>query len=380
MAISRKKRTNVFNQNIDDQWGEKYLKFILEYIYHWPAIQISDILVKNLHITMNNIENHPEIFDLTDNSLVDNIMRNPNLTHKFIERHPELLWDHMKVLQKVDKPEFYLPSDICIHTLDNITMNPKFTLEFAQKWIPNSCLPKHMRSILEAWYPLSRLTNIKTIEANPDLPWTMNGLSQNKTLSAKYLRDHIDDNWIWNFLSGNSAVTIAMIREHPDKPWHWSAVSMNKNRRTSDIDNNLDLPWDWYQVISNKDILKTQESVARWLDWHKQHRDARGELHLESYLSSANIFPQMSLDRNLRFQTVIDSEHHLWNKHGFLANTFRVEKDAFIAENAREYMVVYRIQQYWNKAITNPYCSIGLNKIERDYKKLFTEDGRIRIC
>ena len=38
----------------------------------------------------------------------------------------------------------------------------------------------------------------------------------------------------------------------------------------------------------------------------------------------------------------------------------------------------YRIQQYYSNAICNPYCRIGYNKVNRDYDKLFTEDGRIK--
>ena len=45
----------------------------------------------------------------------------------------------------------------------------------------------------------------------------------------------------------------------------------------------------------------------------------------------------------------------------------------------KEYLAAYRIQQYYWKAITNPYCHIGFRKMNRDYDKLFTEDGRIKL-
>ena len=38
----------------------------------------------------------------------------------------------------------------------------------------------------------------------------------------------------------------------------------------------------------------------------------------------------------------------------------------------------YRIQQYYWKGICNPNCRIGYDKINRDYDKLFTEDGRVK--
>ena len=44
----------------------------------------------------------------------------------------------------------------------------------------------------------------------------------------------------------------------------------------------------------------------------------------------------------------------------------------------KEYLASYRIQQYWNKVSTDTHYRIGLNKVNRDYDKLFTEDGRIK--
>ena len=59
-------------------------------------------------------------------------------------------------------------------------------------------------------------------------------------------------------------------------------------------------------------------------------------------------------------------------------NKFLKEKELFIEKRMKEYLMSYRIQQYYWKGICNPYCQIGLNKVNRDYDKLFTEDGRIK--
>jgi hypothetical protein len=44
----------------------------------------------------------------------------------------------------------------------------------------------------------------------------------------------------------------------------------------------------------------------------------------------------------------------------------------------RKYVASYRIQQYWNKVTTDTHFRIELNKVNRDYDKLFTEDGRVK--
>ena len=55
-----------------------------------------------------------------------------------------------------------------------------------------------------------------------------------------------------------------------------------------------------------------------------------------------------------------------------------MEKELFIEKRIRGYLASYRIQQIWNRALSDPYCRIGYNKVNRDYDKLFTEDGRIK--
>jgi len=67
-----------------------------------------------------------------------------------------------------------------------------------------------------------------------------------------------------------------------------------------------------------------------------------------------------------------------WDWHGISRNPFNYEKELFIEKRMKKYLAAYKIQQYYWKALTNPYCRIGLNKVNRDHDKLFTEDGRIK--
>ena len=67
-----------------------------------------------------------------------------------------------------------------------------------------------------------------------------------------------------------------------------------------------------------------------------------------------------------------------WSWVSISRNPFKYEKELFIEKRMKEYLASYRIQQYYWKGICNPYCQIGYNKVNRDYDKLFTEDGRIK--
>ena len=64
--------------------------------------------------------------------------------------------------------------------------------------------------------------------------------------------------------------------------------------------------------------------------------------------------------------------------YGISRNPFNYEKELFIEKRMKEYLAAYRIQQYYWKGICNPHCRIGYNKVNRDYDKLFNEDGRIK--
>ena len=67
-----------------------------------------------------------------------------------------------------------------------------------------------------------------------------------------------------------------------------------------------------------------------------------------------------------------------WNWNRISRNPFSYEKELFIEKRMKEYLASYRIQQYYWKGICNPHCQIGYNKVNRDYDKLFTEDGCIK--
>ena len=425
MAPSRKKRTKVFNQNIADEWGERWLDFIINFrglekvsFNDWQAI------TRNKNITMNVIENHPEY---TWN--IPSIICNPNLTQEFIENHPEIemINGHRTIIGHIDKPELYLECDYSscyvadneLPVLSYLCRNKKFTFEFALKYFPSEVANPNS----SIWNHLSVVTPIKTIEKNKFLYWKWwRGVSQNKSLTTQYIEKCILEGveLDYNFISQSKALTIDLVIRFIDKPWNWDYISKNSAITMHDIEKNINLPWKWEKTLENPNITNefitkfkrykycdyTDDEICRrigktisineiliFADPYNviNNFDDISRLcnspccscdlmlpHTMGTLFSEKTFAALSLNDNLRFRMV--NEKDPWKFYGFMQNSFDVEKDAFIAENTREYMAAYKIQQAWNKAITNPYCRIGLNQIERDYKKFFTEDGRIRIC
>ena len=86
----------------------------------------------------------------------------------------------------------------------------------------------------------------------------------------------------------------------------------------------------------------------------------------------------ISCNPNITMDIIEKYPNKPWSWDFISLNPFKKEKELFIEKRMKEYLASYRIQQYYWKALTNPYCRIGLNKVNRDYDKLFTDDGRIK--
>ena len=87
----------------------------------------------------------------------------------------------------------------------------------------------------------------------------------------------------------------------------------------------------------------------------------------------------ISWNPNITMDIIETNLNKPWSWYNISCNPFNYEKELFIEKRMRKYLAAYKIQQYYWKALTNPYCRIGLNKVKRDYDKLFTEDGRIKL-
>ena len=158
-------------------------------------------------------------------------------------------------------------------------------------------------------------------------------ISWNPNISMRIIDKYSDKPWNWNWISDNPNITMEFIEKYSDKPWDWNDISNNPNITMKFIEKNLDKPWNWNGISYNPNI--TIDIIEKYSD-------------------------------------------KSWNWNAISLNKFNYEKELFTQKRMTEYLAAYRIQQYYLTAICNPYCSIGLNKVKRDYDKLFTEDGRIK--
>ena len=163
--------------------------------------------------------------------------------------------------------------------------------------------------------------------------------------------------WNWLYISGNPNITLEMIDKYPDKPWDWQAISRNPNITIEIIEKYPNKPWDWYGISCNPNIRI--ETILKYPDkpWN---------------------WSWISCNKNITMDDIEKYPAKLWDWISISENPFNYEKELFIEKRMKEYLASYRIQQYYWKGICNPHCQIGYNKVNRDYDKLFTEDGRIK--
>ena len=148
-----------------------------------------------------------------------------------------------------------------------------------------------------------------------------------------------------------------VIEKYPDKPWNWNGISKNPNITMEFIEKFPDKPWAWVCISCNPNIT---------IDIIEKYPDKSWNWSFISY------------NPNLTMDFIENNTDKPWDWNGISRNPFNYEKELFIEKRMKEYLASYRIQQYYWKGICNPHCRIGFRKMNRDYDKLFTEDGCIK--
>jgi hypothetical protein len=200
------------------------------------------------------------------------------------------------------------------------------------------------------WSPVSTLSSTfacKTLSVNP-------------YLSLSYVDKHAEWPWHWNKLSSHPELTIEFVRHQIDKSWDWNRISANANIVMDTIRDNPDLPWVWSFVSCNPNLdfettLREPSAVPMFVTYDTAYIYPEYNVQPPSYTTGAKLHQKI---------------------HCVLGG----EKAKYMKAMTRRYMAAYRIQQYWHKAVTNPYCKIGYNRVMRDYDHMVEEWERHRLA
>ena len=149
-------------------------------------------------------------------------------------------------------------------------------------------------------------------------------------------------------------------------------MPLSRKKRTSLFRKLVEKEWSEYYW---KFVLKYSDK----LDWDCISRNPNISMDmLEKYPDKPWNWNTISCNPNITMDIIEKYPDNPWDWYRISCNPFNYEKELFIEKRIKEYLASYRIQQYYWKSICNPYCRIGYNKVNRDYDKLFTEDGRIK--
>ncbi len=128
------------------------------------------------------------------------------------------------------------------------------------------------------------------------------------------------------------------------------------------------LDWGWISENPNiiMDIMETYpDELWNWMGGLSHNPNITMEL-IEKYPDKHWVWEWISCNPNITMDIVEKYPDKLWNWNWISSNKFLKEKKLFTEKRMRKYLAAYRIQQYWDKALTNPSCTIGRNKINRN--------------
>lgn len=109
---------------------------------------------------------------------------------------------------------------------------------------------------------------LKDVEENPSFPWDWRRLQLNENV----VRDMINNpkysnfSWNWTWLSCNNAVSIDFIKKNINENWEWEELSRRSDIPIDFVKENINKPWYWSAIswnVANFKIVKEN----KWLKW-----------------------------------------------------------------------------------------------------------------
>jgi len=184
------------------------------------------------------------------------IIRNPVIPIPYIVKRLSLVGclDQLSICL-LDRPDF--TPDIVIDNMDEDWDWEEVINHFGKK------CPERIINYAKSIGIITIYTNLDGHEIYPDYRHSLN-----RTITWKFIQDHINYPWDWDFLSKNPCITWEIIRDNPDRKWNSSNVSMNPNITLDIILDNPEYGWCWYYVSMNPNITLNIVRSHLHLPWN----------------------------------------------------------------------------------------------------------------
>ncbi len=256
---------------------------------------------------------------------------NENINLNIIKNYPDKEWDYelycsninFKIEDKNQIPKF---------SIYQFSKNPNFTyqnlLNYKNKILDWSHISSSkilninfIRENLDKnwnWFNLSEnqyLLNFETYIQNQDLPWLLNGITQNKNFSFEQLKS-INQNISYSLYSNNENINWDLLIEDPYQEWEWEFLSKNKSLDWKIIKDNFDYPWSWYELSKNPNIKLEIIFENKDLPW---------------------VWEEVSKHPKLDPNLVLDNLDISWNPIGLIFNDMKYSKNKYISNKLKKY-------------------------------------------
>ena len=82
----------------------------------------------------------------------------------------------------------------------------------------------------------------------------------------------------------------------------------------------------------------------------------------------------ISYNQNLTMEMIIANPTKPWDWYGISSHKFIKDKEAIREIECKKHLAAYKIQTMWRNALVNPYCKVGINRINRDYDIMYNNN------
>jgi hypothetical protein len=237
------------------------------------------LLTVHPNISLDDIQNHLDLYWMWG------IMSmHPNMTMTFVKKHISREWSYI-MLQSEPRIALYHEKELfqmmqeCPNRTDK--WHPTFFALFAplvsmKRWIQQhedekrtlykckTYVQKLLRGSTEKPESPSDYYSMPGFSKNENITyellcmtddWDYNCLSENKSLTQRYVDEHPDKAWNWSVLSIHpTVIDMDFVLRHLEKPFDWKQLSRHPNIRLRDIDRNIRLPWSFPDISYNPHV------------------------------------------------------------------------------------------------------------------------------
>jgi len=419
MYVTRSERTKNFRDNVEQEWKAKYKHFFESNLdKNWDFSNLS----ANDNIKFDIVKGHLDLpwdfgefserycsMDLTLQDVIEHIDLDWHWGGRLDGLTSSLNVTIEEVISNIDLP--WVWNDLTfITSIEDIMKYPD--LPWYYQWLQEEHnITREMIKNKQG----KKLTIYEKFKSAPDTleRYEWFDLSKDSNIIFTDVINNLDKNWGWYIISKHKNITFNNILDHLELPWRWNAVLYNPNLKIEDIFNNLHLPWNWTSIsyavkinnitninsdntnsINIDNIMEIFSSLWDWgglsynrnitfdfvlanLDkpWKWDSLSRNHIVTMENILKHPELpwsWEFVSSNPNISMDDITNHPEIPWDWSEISNNDFEKAKERFINNKYKEYMMSYRIQQYWGKAITdpsNPMCHRKLMSAYQDYQR-----------